>query len=131
VPRGWWLLVCALLTAGVACAGGGAEEEAGVEPAGEPVRVEVTNNFSLPMEIYAINSGTTHRMGTVHPGMSGRFTLPPTLISSGGAVEFQAMPSAEDRTRVFRSDELLLSPGKVVDFRITPQLFNSTVQVRP
>ena len=125
--RGSWLLIPWLLVAGAGCAKGGTDEEA-VQPVDNPVRLEVTNNFALPIEIEAVGSGISHRVGTVHPGMSARFTLPQNLMGSGGVV-FIAHPTA--RTDSFRTDPILLAPGSTVDFSITPQLFNSTATLRP
>ena len=117
--------VPALLLAGSACArrGGG-----GPEPAESPVRVEVTNNYALAVEIYAVGSGITHRMGTVHPGMAGRFVVPQNLLGAGG-VELQARPGASGQP--FRSGQLLLAPGTIVDFVITSQLFIRMATLRP
>jgi hypothetical protein len=128
VLRGWLMLVPGLLLAGSACARGGGEGESETPPNNSPVRVEVTNNYALPIEIYAVGSGITHRMGTVHPGMAGRFVVPQNLIGSG-SVELQARPGTTKPP--FRSGPLLLAPGTIVDFMIAPQLFNSTATLRP
>jgi hypothetical protein len=120
------MLVPALLLTGSACARGGGDE--GPQPTDSPVRVEVTNNHALPMVVEAVGSGINHRMGTVHPGMSGAFVIPQNLIGSGD-VELQAHPSASSQT--FRSGPLLLSPGTIVVLVIAPQLFNSTATLRP
>jgi hypothetical protein len=79
------------------------------------------------MEVSAVGSGIAHRMGTVHPGMAGHFVVPPNLIGNG-SVLFEARPSGGGQP--FRSEDLLLEPGAVVDFAIAPQLFNSTVTRR-
>jgi hypothetical protein len=120
------MLVPGLLLACSACARGGGEGEP--TPNDSPVRVEVTNNYALPIEIYAVGSGITHRMGTVDPGMAGRFVIPQNLIGSG-SVELQARPGTTKPP--FRSGPLLLAPGRIVDFVIAPQLFNSTATLRP
>jgi hypothetical protein len=124
--RGLGILVPALLLTASACAnsGGGGE----IQPSNIPVYVEVTNQHALPMEIYAFGSGITHRMGTVHPGMAGHFVVPNTLVGSG-SVQFEARPNGPGQP--FRSGDLLLAPGAVVDFTIAAQLFNSTVTRRP
>jgi hypothetical protein len=79
------------------------------------------------MDVYASGAGITHRMGTVHPGMSGQFFLPQNLIG-GGSVRFEARPSGGGQP--FRSGDLLLAPKAIVEFIIAPQLFNSTVTRR-
>jgi hypothetical protein len=124
VLRRRWALILLLLTA-PACARGGTDEPV---PQGSPVRVEVTNHFALPVEIFAVGAGTSHRLGTVHPGMNAHFVIPQNALGSG-ALELQAVPTAE-RQR-FRSGQLLLAPGTIVEFIVAPQLFNSTATLRP
>jgi hypothetical protein len=127
--RGLTLLVPALLLTVSACAhSGGGETKPEIRETGIPAYVEVDNQHALPMEVYAFASGITQRLGTVHPGMSSRFTVPPNLIGNG-SVRFEARPSGGGQP--FRSGELLLEPGSVVDIRIAAQLFNSTVTRRP
>jgi hypothetical protein len=121
------MLLPALLLTATACGGRGGDDDA-PHPTDSPVRVEVTNNNALPVHIYAVGSGITHRMGTVHPGMDAHFVIPQNLIGSGG-VELQARPGTAGQP--FRSGQLLLAPGTIVDLQITPQLFNSTVTLRP
>lgn len=123
--RGLGVLVPGLLLTVWACTHSGGDE---VRPAGEPVSVEVTNRHALPMEIYAVGSGINHRLGTVHPGMSSHFVLPQNLIGSS-SVQFEARPGGD--VQPFRSGDILLAPGSVVDFEIGAQLFNSTVTRRP
>lgn len=120
-----WLLAGLLLT-GLACAGRGGDSDE-PDPVNNPVRVEVTNNYPLAIEVVAVGGGITHRMGTVHPGMVARFVIPQNLVGAGG-VELQAHPPAQSAT--FRTDPLLLAPGTIVDFVVTPQLFNSTATLR-
>jgi hypothetical protein len=127
--RGLRLLVPALLLTASACAhSGGGEAKPEIRESGIPAYVEVRNQHALPMEVYAFASGITQRLGTVHPGMSGRFTVPQNLIGNG-SVRFEARPSGGGQP--FRSGEILLEPGSVVDLEIAAQLFNSTVTRRP
>jgi hypothetical protein len=127
--RGLRLLVPALILSASACShSGGGETSPQIRENGIPAYVEVENQHALPMEVYAFASGITQRLGTVHPGMSGRFTIPPNLIGNG-SVRFEARASGGGQP--FRSGEILLEPGAVVDFRIATQLFNSTVTRRP
>jgi hypothetical protein len=99
----------------------------GPRPVDVPVKVKATNNYALPVDIFAVSAGINQRLGTVHPGMTSEFTVPPTLVG-GSSVELQARPS--DRSGVFRSGPLLLAPGTIVDFVIAAQLFNSTATLR-
>ena len=123
--RGWLTLVLCLMLTVPGCAKGGGEDTPA--PNDSPVRVEVTNNFALPVEIYAAGAGINHRLGTVHPGMSGLFSIPQNIAGSG-AVELRAEASGANRP--FSSGQILLAPGTIVDFRVMPQLFNSTVTLR-
>lgn len=121
------LLLPALLLA-AACHHRSAGEDQTPEPELTPVRIEVTNNFALPVEIYASGQGSTRRLGMVYPGMRGSFNLPQGLIGYG-STELHALPTNGDR--LFRSGPLLLSPGAFVEFRVAPRIFNSTVNVHP
>lgn len=125
MPRRSLKLLPLVLLLATACAGGGDPDEP--KPVDRPVRVEAVSNHALPVELFAIGGGSTRRLGTVHPGMRGSFVIPQTMLGTGG-VELQARPGANEQP--FRSDPLLLAPGTVVDFMITPQLFNSTVTLR-
>lgn len=96
-------------------------------PAPGTVEVSVTNQNALPMEVYASGAGINHRMGTVHPGMGAHFTVPQNLVGNS-SVLFEARPSGGGRP--FRSGEILLAPGSLIQFVIASQLFNSTVTRR-
>ena len=127
--RGLWLVVPALLLTATACAhSSGGEAKPEIRETGIPAYMEVRNQHALPMEVYAFASGITQRLGTVYPGMSGRFTIPQNLIGNG-SVRFEVRPSGGGQP--FRSGEILLAPGAVVDLEIAAQLFNSTVTRRP
>lgn len=124
VLRGLRVLVPGLLLTLCACARSGGGEAA---PSAGTVEVSVTNRNALPMEVYASGSGINHRMGTVHPGMGGHFVIPQNLVGSG-SVQFEARPSGGGQP--FRSGEILLGPGSLIEFQIAAQLFNSTVTRR-
>ena len=122
--RGLRVVVPALLLTASACARSSGGETA---PTAGSVEVAVTNQHALPMEIYASGSGINHRLGTVHPGMGGHFVIPQNLVGSG-SVQFEARPSGGGRP--FRSGEVLLAPGSLIQFQIAAQLFSSTVTRR-
>jgi len=125
VLRSVWALVPCLLLWASACAKGGADEP---RPSDSPVRVEVTNQHALPVEIYAFGSGISQRLGTVDPGMDAHFVIPANLTRSG-SVELQASPTASSQR--FRSGALLLAPGTIVELNVAPRLFSSTATLRP
>ena len=97
------------------------------EPYNEAVHVLVTNNYSQPMEVFVGQAGATHRLGTVHPGMEGRFEVPQGMIDNG-MVTFYAYPTVDAR-QVAQPGQLLLVRGQVVEFVIGNPLYNSTITV--
>ncbi len=123
---GRWLLMAGLLLTGVSCAQrGGSDDEP--QPLQRPVVVHVVNNYRLSMEIYALGSGITHRLGLVYPGVPRDFELVKTLINSG-AVDFMAQPSGTGPT--VRTGEVRFSPGDTLDVMIATNLILSRVLVR-
>jgi hypothetical protein len=126
VLRRVWALVPGLLLCASACGKGNGTDAP--TPNDSPVRVEVINRHALAVEVHAVGNGIDQRLGTVHPGLSARFVIPANLTTSGG-VELQVGPTASNQR--FRSGELLLAPGSVVDLIVTPQLFSSTATIRP
>jgi hypothetical protein len=95
---------------------------------GARVYLEVTNNFALAVEVSAVSAGINQRLGMVHPGMQAHFTLPQALIN-GRQIEFVVAPSAS--TTQYRSAEMILYPGEIVDLQVAAVLFNSTTVIRP
>ena len=123
--RGLQLVLPLVLLTASACARSGGSDEP--QPAQARVHLQVTNRNALPMEVYASGSGIDHRMGTVHPGMGGHFLVPQNLVGSG-SVRLEARPSGGGQP--FRSGDLLLGPGSIVELVIAAQLFSSTVTQR-
>jgi hypothetical protein len=127
--RGAGILAAGLVLTGSACTYG---QGAGAEPvrpheAGGAVQLYVSNNSGGPMEVYAAGTGTLYRIGTVHPGLAGHFAVRPTM-SVNGIVEFVARSG---NGPIFRSGRILLVPGDVVDFDLTPSPVTSQATVRP
>jgi hypothetical protein len=114
------LVVSALLL--TACAHSTGTDPA---PSSGTVEVRVSNQNALPMEVLASGSGINHRLGTVHPGMSGSFVIPQNLVGNG-SVQFEARASGGGG-QPFRSGQVMLAPGSLIEFQIAAQLFNSTV----
>jgi hypothetical protein len=123
------IFMAGLALASSACAlgRGTADDFRRPQDPGGAVQLHVTNNSGGPMEVYAAGSGTLYRIGTVHPGLPERFMVRPTMIVNG-PVEFVARSG----NRPFlRSGRILLEPGDVVDFDLTPSPVTSTATVRP
>jgi hypothetical protein len=129
MKRGSGSVISALIVTISACAHGhgAATGQPQTEPL--PVSVNVTNNSQSAMEIFAIGSGTSYRLGVVAPGIARRFELRLSMVGSGGRVQFLAQASGAGPR--IQSDEILLSPGDVVDFEITTNLIGSRATVRP
>lgn len=126
---GRWILVAALLLPSSGCAYGlrPAKGTTRAQDAGGAVQLNITNHNNGPMVVYAVGSGTSYLMGTVYPGLAGHFVVRPGMISSG-PVEFLARP--RNGGRPFRSGELLLHPGAVVDFDVWDYAVTSPASVR-
>jgi len=93
------------------------------------VSVNVTNNSQSAMEIFVVGNGTSHRIGTVAPGVPRTFDLPPGIVAADGHVRLVAQASGAG-PRV-QSDEVVVTPGDVVDFEIMTNLVGSRATVRP
>ncbi len=94
-----------------------------------PVRVDVTNNYGLPADIFAIGCGTSYRIGTVYPGLVSHFVLRQGMLACGGMVEFVAKPAGTEP--LVRAGQEQLAPGDIVDFEITTHLIASYTAVHP
>ena len=123
------ILVAGLALASSACAHGfgrGPGTAQAQDPQGA-VQLHVTNLSGGPMEVYAAGTGTHYRIGTVQPGLTGRFVVRPGMIVNG-AVELVARA---DNGPFLRSGPVLLAPGDVVDFELGAHPATSTATVRP
>ena len=96
-------------------------------PEGSTVQLLVTNNYGFPIEVFAVGGGAQYRMGTVLPGLPGRFVLRQAMVGNG-TVEFVARPG--DRNPAIRSGPLLLSPGNIVELDIALGRTTSSARVR-
>jgi hypothetical protein len=129
VSRGAGIFIVGLVLASSACAYGPGAPAQSIRPnePGGAVQLYVTNNSGGPMEVYAAGSGTLYRIGTVHPGLEGRFVVRPAMIGNGN-VEFVARSG---NGPLLRSGRILVAPGDVVDFELTPSPVTSTATIRP
>lgn len=96
--------------------------------ANDTVWVVVTNNYALPMEVYATATGVTYRLGTVNPGIKREFALRRDLLATNQVVTFTAQ--AEGYGPRFVADPMYVSAGEVLDFIIATNLIGSRVDVR-
>ncbi|HEY7503273.1 MAG TPA: hypothetical protein VH700_04155 [Gemmatimonadales bacterium] len=127
LTAGTYLAGLALASSACAFGRGTADDFKRPQDPGGAVQLNVTNNFGGPVEVYAAGSGTLYRIGTVHPGLPGRFVVRPTMIVNG-PVEFVARAL---NGPYLRSGRILVQPGDVVDFDLTASPVTSTATVRP
>jgi hypothetical protein len=120
-------LTAGLVLAACACTHGGTPKEAATPTkSGSEVRVEVTNHYSLSAELYAVAAGVKQRLGTVNPGVTRMFVVPPGMLGAG-PVSIIAEIINENPVA---SGSLQLVPGDVVEFEIAMHLIGSTARVR-
>jgi hypothetical protein len=81
------------------------------------------------MEIFVIGSGTTYRIGSVAPGLPRTFQLRSATIAAGSHVLFVAQATGAGPR--IETDEVVVTPGDIVDFEITTNLVGSRATVRP
>ncbi len=119
------LWLATLLVAVISC---GHRGTSAVAPRSAPANLFVTNHYSEAMEVIAVTAGINHRLGVVSPEVERHFVLPTALLAAGGQIEFLAAPAGNGPTA--RSGTIQVSPGDVVEFLITAQLFNSQAIVK-
>ncbi len=123
--------IVAALVIGSAAVGcgrtGGAYDQATGQPAAQAITVSVQNDYMLAMDIYAVSSGVTHRLGQVGPGMSQVLVLDPGYMPNG-IVDIVAQPPGGGRS----VDSGTINPvaGQTVDFYIGNRLLGSHASIR-
>jgi len=115
-----------LLAAGCGHAAPGEADPVAAE-ANRPVQVHVSNNHGYPVEVFALYSQASYKMGNVLPGQVGRFTLRPGIVGHG-PVEIVARGGRGEQPA--RSGTWMLSPGDTLDFDISTHMLNSMATIR-
>ncbi len=114
--RGTSVFLAALLVTSTACAHHHGTQS--VNPASAPVRVHVMNNHTMQLDVWAVIPGVSRRLGTVGPGLSKSFIVPPALVQDGPVeIQVQGVGGAAPLS----TTDLTLLPGDVVDVTITAQ----------
>ena len=96
----------------------------------DSVVVNVTNNYAIPMEVYAVGGGTDYRMGVVSPAIPRQFVLRRAMLASDRQVSFVAQASGRG-PRVQTEPIWLQSGDVIVDFEISTVLIGSRATIRP
>ncbi|MQA90302.1 MAG: hypothetical protein GEU90_08705 [Gemmatimonas sp.] len=124
----WFFGLVAAQLAFAGCWPFGQEEEpAGPGPAEGPPLVEVTNMHWAPVNIYAIHSGTSLRLGTLTTNQTERFELP-SRLEMGGDVRFIVDPVGA--TYRYTSDAVFAQSGLVIVLRVENNLNLSSISIR-
>src|SRR6476620_5909482 len=93
---------------------------------GDVVLVVENQNF-YDVDIYALSSGLSTRIGTVSGANStARFALNPTITN---AADFRLIATPIGGNGRAASGPLLVGPGRMVKFTITPSLSQSHAEV--
>ena len=114
------------LIAAAGCAGSQARSATPTALAERTVRLSVKNEFGSPVNVFVVGAGSPWRLGRVM-ALSARDFIVPNALIQNGPVEFVI---AGDGSAPARSGPMLLTAGRVVDFRVTRPLFTSTAIVR-
>ncbi len=94
----------------------------------DSVLVVVTDNYALPMDVFASAAGTTYRLGTVDPGIQRHFVLRSDLLATDQQVTFSAQATGVGpRIEV---DPIYVAHGDVIEFVIATNLIGSRATVR-
>lgn len=126
-PRPLAVALLAPLAIAAACASGGRRRAA---PNTNSAVLEVHNNYLGPVDLYAISdAGFSQRIASqVGSSRPQRFRLGPSVIGPSGTVRIIAVPLAESGRA--STGRIVVRPGDVVQFNISPDLIGSSVFVR-
>ena len=127
-PRPLVVALLAPLAVATACASGGRRGAAATDT--NSATLEVRNNYLGPVDLYAINdAGFPQRIASqVGSSRPQRFRLGPSIIGPAGSVRIIAVPLAENGRA--STGRIVVRPGDVVQFNISPDLIGSSVFVR-
>ncbi len=85
--------------------------------------LRVVNRSSTDMDIYVVRSGQQVRIGLAPGGETTSFALTTALMTGGGVVHFEAVPtrSAPGVRTAIRSDPATVRGGQIVTLDVPPQ----------
>jgi len=93
------------------------------------VRVAVTNEYGLPVDVFVSGDGAVYRLGTVAPGIVRHFALRAALLAGTGEVRLYARPMGSGP--LIRSGRLRPQPGDTIAFEIPSMLSPAVGTLRP
>lgn len=85
--------------------------------------LRVANRSSTDMDVYVVRSSQRVRIGLAPGGETTSFALSTALMTGGGAVHFEAVPtrSAAGVSTAVRSDPATVRGGQIITLDIPPQ----------
>jgi hypothetical protein len=101
-----------------------ASEDSAAERA---IGVEVTNHNWMDVVVYAVNSGSRVRLGSVTTGLTQRFRLPKSINVAAGQFYLEAHMVGSNE--MFKSDPIVVNPGGRVIWSLENQLALSSYRI--
>ena len=91
--------------------------------AGEAGTLRVVNRSSTDMDVYVVRSGQQVRVGLAPGGETTNFALTRALMTGGGQVHFEAIPtrSAPGVRTGIRTDPAVVRAGQIITLDVPPQ----------
>lgn len=91
--------------------------------AGEAGTLRVVNRSSTDMDVYVVRSGQQVRVGLAPGGETTTFELTRALMTGGGQVHFEAIPtrSAPGVRTGIRTDPAVVRAGEIITLDVPPQ----------
>ena len=125
-PRSLATAVLVPLALASACAG--KNKRAGAAAA-DSATLEVRSNYIGPVDVFAIrDNGFRVRLASNVSSRLQRVRLNGSLIGGGGSLRIIAVPLAD--RGVASTGVIVVRPGNVVEFTVSPNLSASTVYIR-
>ena len=115
------MAACASSTQGTQNTGDPADGPA--PEAGEAGTLRVVNRSSTDMDVYVVRSGQQVRVGLAPGGETTNFALTRALMTGGGQVHFEAIPtrSAPGVRTGIRTDPAVVRAGQIITLDVPPQ----------
>lgn len=97
------------------------------DDAEDVVFVRITNNNPLDINVYAVNLGMRHRLGTVSSASSGTFQFALHDVGSSGDLQLLADPIGSRRTTLTQT--IHVSPGQTILWVLAADLRQSSLTI--
>ena len=117
------LAVAAMAACAPSTQGSGNPADGPAPEASDAGTLRVSNRSSTDMDVYVVRSSQRVRIGLAPGGETTSFALTTALMTGGGVVHFEAVPtrSAPGVRTAIRSDPGTVRGGEIVTLDIPPQ----------